>query len=280
MNGQILANFGFQSLVLAAPLALAATAGYLSERSGVVALDLEGKMLAACAALAFLAPRFGAWPALGLALGASILLSLLHWAATQLYRIDGIISGMVVNALAIGGTGYAARAIADVGGAGELPPLPRPLFYALAVLLPIAVALYVNATRGGLRLVAAGSDPEKARLVGVNPLAVRFWALVGAGVLAGLGGALLVVETGAFSDEMTAGRGYIALAALILGGWRPIPTLLACLVFGAASAAQIALKGVGGVPSEIWSMLPYAATLVALAGAVSRRRTPQGLGKV
>ncbi|RYG87724.1 ABC transporter permease [bacterium] len=270
--------FAEQSLTLAAPLALAATAGYLSERSGVVNIALEGKMLVACAALALLAPKIGVWPALGVALAAAMVLALLHWAATQIYRIDGIISGTVVNALSLGGTSFAALAFPVE--AGSMPPVPRSPLYVLAFVLPFLVGLYVAHTRGGLRLLASGSDPEKARLVGVSPLAVRFWALLGCGAIAGLGGAILVAETGVFSDGMTSGRGYIALAALILGGWRPIPTLLACIVFGAAGAAQIALQGTGGLPSEVWAMLPYLATLVALATAVSRGRAPAGLGKL
>lgn len=268
-----------QSLTLAAPLALAATAGYFSERSGIVNIALEGKMLAACATLALLAPRLGAWPALGLALAAAMLLAFLHWAATQLYRIDGIISGMVVNALALGGTSFANLAFPVESGA-EMPTVPTNALYALALIFPFVAGLYVAHTRGGLRLLAAGSDPEKARLVGVSPLVVRFWALLACGALAGLAGALLVTETRAFSDGMTAGRGYIALAALILGGWRPVPTLVACLVFGAADAARIAFQGTGGIPSEVWSMLPYLATLIALAGAVSRGRAPAGLGRL
>lgn len=270
-------KFAGQSLTLAAPLALAATAGYLSERSGVVNIALEGKMLAACGTLALLAPRIGVWPALVLALVAAMVLSILHWVATQLYRIDGIISGMVVNLLALGGTSFAALAFPTEG---EMPTVPRELLYAVALVMPFLIGFYVAHTRGGLRLLASGSDPEKARLVGVSPLAVRFWALLGCGALAGLAGALLVTETRVFTEGMTAGRGFIALAALILGGWRPVPTLIACLVFGVADAARIAFQGTGGIPSEVWSMLPYLATLLALAGAVSRGRAPAGLGRL
>lgn len=278
MNSPALAFVG-QCLTLASPLALAATAGYLSERSGVVNIALEGKMLTACATFALLTPRIGLVPALLLALVASMVLAVLHWAATQLYRIDGIISGTVVNALALGGTSFAALTF-PVDGQMDVPVVAKRALYGLAFVLPFVVAMYVAHTRGGLRLLASGGDPEKARLVGVSPLAVRFWALLGCGAIAGLAGTLLVAETRVFSDGMTSGRGYIALAALILGGWRPIPTLLACVVFGAASAAQIALQGTPGLPSEVWSMLPYLATLVALAGAVSRGRAPAGLGKL
>lgn len=270
-------GLGGQTLVYAAPLVLAATGGYLSERSGVINIALEGKMLAACATLALTAPKFGPAGGLALAILASVLLSVLHWTVTQLYRVDGIISGMVINALALGGTHFAAQ---TVGTGSEFPALPRMLYYVLAFSLPVVVQLYTNGTRGGLRLVASGADPDKARLVGVEPLRVRFFALVGTGVLCGLAGSLLVTEVGAFGDEMTAGRGYIALAALILGAWRAVPTLVVCVLFGLTFALQIQLKGQGGVPSEVWTMLPYLATLVALAGARRRQTAPAGLGRV
>ena len=140
-----------------------------------------------------------------------------------------------------------------------------------------------NRTKFGLRHKSVGSDPDKARLLGINPQRVRFFALIMTGVFSGLAGSLLVTETSSFTKDMTSGRGYIALAALILGGWRPIPAALSCLLFGLATAVKIQMSGkpIFGleIPSEGWTMLPYIVTLLALAGFLGRSRTPAGLGK-
>jgi ABC-type uncharacterized transport system permease subunit len=143
--------------------------------------------------------------------------------------------------------------------------------------------LMANRTRFGLRHKSVGSDPDKARLLGIDPQRVRFAALILTGVFSGLAGSLLVTETSTFTKDMTSGRGYIALAALILGGWRPVPAAISCLLFGLATAVQIQLSGKPmfgmEIPSEIWKMLPYIVTLLALAGLLGRNRTPAGLGK-
>lgn len=270
-----------QSLVLATPLALAAMGGYASERSGVVNIGLEGMMLTAACAAAVAAPTFGPVPALAIALVATVALSLLHWLATQVYRIDHVISGMTINLLAAGGTNFVAS-LANAASS-DVKHLPVEAYVVLGLLLPLALWAYVRSTRAGLRLVATGADPDKARLAGIVPERVRFAALVATGVFTGLSGAMLVAYTEGFTNDMTAGRGYIALAALVLGGWRPLPTLAACLAFGAMSALRVQYAGgtILGVspPSEFWAALPYLATVVALAGFLGRGRTPAGLGK-
>ncbi len=266
----------------AAPLALAALGGYTSERAGVINIGLEGKMLTAACLTAVIGARTGN-AMLGLAAGiaAAICLSLFHWLATQTFRVDHVISGMAINAIAFGGVNTIAAKFLDPGATP--PRLPDPPFLILAFGLPILVAYGVSRTRAGLRLQAVGSDPEKARLVGLNPVWVRFGGLVLTGVFTGLSGALIFNGVGNLTDTMTAGRGYIALAALILGGWRPIPALLACLLFGFLEALQLVLQGtsIGGVqiPTEAWNALPYLATVVALAGFVGKTRAPAGLGK-
>lgn len=272
------------TLVLATPLILAALGGFASERSGVINIGLEGMMLAAaCAAGIF---GFKAGPVAGLAAGVGIatVLSLLHWVATQHFRMDHVISGISINALAAGGTNFAWEKFSEAGLQGKAPAFPMPFYIAVAVLFPFAVWLFVAKTRGGLRLMAVGSDPEKARMVGVQPVQVRFWALLATGVFTGLGGAALVADTGIFTDNMTAGRGYIALAALILAGWRPLPAFGACLAFAFLSALRLQLEGTKtlgiDVPTEAWQMLPYLATVIALAGFMGRRRPPAGLGKM
>ena len=157
------------------------------------------------------------------------------------------------------------------------------MYYAIAVISPFLLFAMAGRTQFGLRHKSVGSDPDKARLLGIHPQRVRFSALIMTGVFAGLAGSLLVTETSGFTKEMTSGRGYIALAALILGGWRPIPATAACLLFGVAKAVQIRFSGTPifnfDIPSEIWNMLPYIVTLLALAGLLGRNRTPAGLGK-
>ncbi len=270
-----------QTLILTTPLALAAMGGYASERSGVVNIGLEGLMLTAACTAAVAAPHFGPGGALAIALFVTIVMSVLHWMATQIYRIDHVISGMVLNLIAAGATNFIAS-LFNATSSG-VPHFPLALYEGLAIFLPFLTWLYVRFTRGGLRLVATGADPDKARLAGIVPERVRLAALIMTGVFTGLSGAMLVAYTTGFTDEMTAGRGYIALAALVVGGWRPLPTLGACLAFGILTALRVQYAGVTvlGVspPSEFWAALPYLATVVAIAGLLGRGRTPAGLGK-
>jgi len=271
------------TLALSTPLILAAMGGYTSERSGVINIGLEGMMLSAACVSALAGAKYGAVPAVVAALLTATVLSLLHWLATQKYRIDHVVSGMVVNALAAGGTDFFFKKFSDPTRDGGIPALPADAYRYLAIALPFAIAIYVLRTRAGLRLLAVGNDPEKSRLMGVDPLRVRFAGLVATGVFTGLAGAYLVANTGNFTDNMTAGRGYIALAALILGGWKPLPTLAACLVFGFFTALNLTLQGTKpfglDIPNQAWSSLPYVVTVIALAGFLGRNRTPAGLGK-
>jgi simple sugar transport system permease protein len=190
---------------------------------------------------------------------------------------------MALNAIAAGGTNFMHLKFTDEAHKGSVPNLPTWVFYILAFLVPVLLWLYVRQTRGGLRLLAVGSDPDKARLMGVQPMRVRFFGLLATGILTGIAGVELVAYTGVFTDNMTAGRGYIALAALILGGWRPLPALGACLAFGFFSALQVQLQGATllsvKIPAEMWAALPYLVTIVALAGFLGKNRTPAGLGK-
>lgn len=264
------------------PLTLAAMGGFTSERSGVVNIGLEGMMLGAACAASLVGVSHGPFLGLAAGIGTATVLALLHWIATQVYRVDHVISGMAVNALGAGGTNFLFDRFSDPNASGRVPSLPINLYVALSLLLPVLLWVYVRYTRGGLRLVAVGSDPDKARLVGVQPLVIRFWGLLATGVLTGLAGVSLVTDTGHFTDDMTAGRGYIALAALVLGGWRPIPTMLACLGFGFFSALRLQLEGnphLPNIPTEAWAALPYLVTVVALAGFLGKNRTPAGLGK-
>ncbi|MCX7800063.1 MAG: ABC transporter permease [Fimbriimonadales bacterium] len=273
------------TVTLASPLILAAMGGYVSERGGIVNIALEGKMLAACAATSLVgfATR-NAWLALGCGAAAAVLLAWTHWLLTQRFRVDAVVSGMALNALAFGATNFFDKRFTDPTHIGDMPRLPLGAYQALAFLLPLALAYAVGRTRAGVRLLASGSDPDKARQMGVEPIVVRFWAQTVTGVFCGVAGAMIVTNAGRFVDNMTAGRGFIALAALILGGWRPIPVALACLFFGFAEALQLVLQGTdllgAKIPVEFWQSLPYLATILALAGFAGKSRAPAGLGKV
>ena len=272
------------TLALSAPLILASMGGFCSERSGVINIGLEGLMLISSCVTALASVPLGPAGGLAVGLGSSVLLSLLHWLVTQIYRIDHVISGMAVNALALGGSNFLFHKFADPSANGTAPSLPTGAYEALACIAPFLIWLYARGTRAGLRLQAVGADPDKSRLAGLQPIKIRLIALLATGILAGLGGAMLVSYAGVYTDNMTAGKGYIALAALILGGWRPLPTLAACLAFGFFIQLQIQLQGqtVFGVspPAELWNSLPYLATIIALAGFLGRNRTPAGLGKL
>lgn len=264
------------TIALSAPLSLAAMGGYASERAGVMNIGLEGLMLIAAVTTALASIAYGPWLGPLFGLGAAVLLSLVHWLATQIYRIDQVISGMAINLIALGASTFLWQRFGN--GGATVPDLPESLIYAVAMLLPIGLWAYAKFTRGGLRLTAVGGDPTKARLMGIEPRVIRFWALLATGIFAGLGGASLVAYTGVFTDNMTAGKGFIALAALIVGGWRPLPTLAVCIAFGFLSSLQLYFQG-GAIPSQAWASLPYLATVIALAGFLGKHRTPAGLGK-
>ncbi|MCW5940472.1 MAG: ABC transporter permease [Fimbriimonadaceae bacterium] len=272
------------TVTLTAPLLLAALGGLTSERSGVMNIGLEGKLLVAAWATGFVGAA-SQNPLLGLLAGIclAVAMSLLHLLLTQTFRIDHIVSGMGINALSIGGTSFASKGLGDRSQSVAGVFFPVWMYWILAAAAVLALALALDRTRGGLRLLAVGHDPDKSRQSGVDVGAVRLRALLATGLLCGLGGALIVTNATSFTDGMTGGRGYIALAALILGGWRPLPTLVACSVFGFVMALQLQLQGSelagAAVPSQLWGALPYLVTLVALVGFLGKSQPPAGLGR-
>jgi len=271
------------TILFSTPLILAAMGGYTSERGGVVNIGLEGMMLMAACVGAIASVRFGPVGEVVGGIIAATIMSSLHWLATQIYHIDHVISGMALNAIAAGATNFLYLKLSDPAHGSDLPHIPITIFCITAFVIPFLIWLYSRQTRGGLRLLSVGSDPDKARLMGIQPVRVRFFGLLATGVLTGLAGVELVAYTGVFTDNMTSGRGYIALAALILGGWRPIPAFLACFAFGFFSALRLQLQGTplfgAQLPSQLWAALPYIVTVIALAGLLGRNRTPAGLGK-
>ncbi|MFM9873975.1 MAG: ABC transporter permease [Fimbriimonadaceae bacterium] len=279
-NSNIAVTLILSTLAYSTPLILGALAGLFSERSGVINIGLEGKMLAAACATAFMGQASGN-PLIGLFAGilTATVLAALHWILTQVYQIDHIISGMGINSLALGGTSLIAKTYLEISDK-EMPTFPVGIYYAAAWVAATLVWYFLKSTRPGLRLFAVGNDPDKSRQMGLKPLKIRFHALMTTGILTGLAGALIATNAGKFSEDMTSGRGYIALAALILGGWKPWPTLAAAIAFGFFGSLQLILQGQNAsIPGEFWQSLPYLITLIALAGIVGKNRAPSGLGQ-
>ena len=312
----LLLSLAASTVRLAAPLVLAALAGLYAERSGVVDIGLEGKMLAAVFAGAAVASLTGS-AALGLGAGiaAALVLALLHGVAAIAGGADQLVSGMALNLIAAGAT--PSLASAWFRQRGTTPPLPAgarfgPITLPLAQSLgevPIVGWVYTTIISGhslpvylawlavpltafvlsytgfGLRLRAVGESPEAVNAAGLSVARLRFTALAVNGVLCGLAGVCLSMAQGnGFLRDMSAGRGYLALAALIFGKWRPWPVLAACLLFAAADAVQarlqgVILPGIGAVPVQLIQALPYMITVVILAGLVGMARPPRALGK-
>lgn len=289
---------------IATPLLLAALGGILSERAGVFAVGLEGMMLAGAFAAtvgAFLSGSAAAGVGLALLGGAAIGLAVAVVAVR--YRADNMVTGLAANILALGLTSYLLRVAAGGGGrpvAIHLAPLAAwpipglaeipvlgpllfvhpPLTY-LAVLGCVALTLFLSRTQAGLTLRATGENPEAAFAAGADPLRVRILAVVACGAVAGLGGAVLSLQqVGTFTDGMTGGRGYLALASLIVGRWTPWGAAAACLVFGAAEAFELRLQTFGvPVSSYIVQMAPYLIALAVLAGLGRTSRLPAAIGQ-
>lgn len=283
MLDPVLAGYLTNTATLCAILVLAALGGLCSERSGIVNIGLEGKMLLAACMMA-VGSAVSQSPMVGLvaALAVAVVAAWSHYILTQRYHLDHIISGMAINLFGMGATNYLNSRFKAQLSSG-LPTVPIWFFVGLALVVTLAMAFALVRTRSGLRLLAVGNDPDKAREVGLQPLEVRWKALTLTGIFCGISGALVLTNTGTFSDNMTSGRGFIALAALIVGGWRPLPTLGACLLFSALEAGQVQMQGVklGGleIRPELWNATPYLITLLALGGLMGRVKAPSGLGK-
>jgi len=288
------------TITKATPITLGALAGISSERTGVVNIGIEGLMLTS----AFIGFMTGVYTHnLGLALVAAMLssglLALLHAVLSITFRIDQIISGTVVNILAVGLTGYLNRQLfatgappglsvlprVDIPGLSDLPWLGPILFQQkpialTAIVLVIVVHFCLFRTRWGLRTRAVGEHPLAADTVGVNVNKLRYMNVVLGGLIAGLGGAYFTLESVPhFEPLMTNGRGFIALAAMIFGKWTPFGAWGAALLFGVAEAIPTAMQLQGiNVPFQIVGLLPYVLTIVVVAGAVGRATPPAADG--
>lgn len=282
------------TLRMATPLILCAIGGLFSERSGIVDIGLEGKMLASAFAAAATATATGtAWAGLGAGCLAALALALVHGYAAITHGGNQVVSGVALNMLTSGLTIVFGQAWFHLGGA--TPPLPPSarfmpvvggqnlLVYAALLSVPIAHVL-IRHTRFGLRLRAVGEAPLAVDAAGISVAGLRYRAVLICGLMTGIAGAYLSLAQGAgFSREMTAGQGYIALAALIFSKWRAFPALGACLLFGFIDAVAIRLQGVripglGEIPVQLFQVLPYALTVILLAGFVGRVLAPKAIG--
>jgi simple sugar transport system permease protein len=303
------------SIRLSIPLLFACLAGLWSERSGIVDIGLEGKMLgAAFAAGAVAFWTQSAWIGLSAAIAVAIALSLVHGFASITQRGNQIVSGVAINFLAAGLTALLGQAWFREGGrtpqlgpdarflgldlpfaaqAREHPGLGHLyteaisghniLVYLAFLAVPLTWAVLFR-TRFGLRLRAVGENPHAVDTAGVSVAGLRYGAVVICGVLCGFAGAYLAIgQSAGFIRDMTAGKGFIALAALVFAKWRPIPAMLTCLLFGFLDAVAIRLQGtplpgIGQVPVQVFQALPYALTVILLAGFIGKAIPPRASG--
>lgn len=279
----------FSTIRLSTPLILAALGGLFSERGGVINIALEGMMLAGAFTAAAVTYATGS-PYVGLFAGmmAGMLIAAIHAVACIRYQADQVVTGTAINILMLGMPAFLSGAF--FLSSGSTPQIPKEH---LIPWLPIAIAFvmvplswYVlYKTPFGLRLRSVGENPEAADAAGIPVARMRYAGVLLSGVLAGIGGAYLSIgQSSLFTRNMTSGRGFIALAALIFGKWRPVQTLLACLLFGLTEALSIQMQGVVKLPSgddipvQFIQMVPYILTIVVLAGFIGSSRPPRALG--
>ncbi|WP_375598424.1 ABC transporter permease [Devosia sp. Naph2] len=300
---------------LAVPLILASLAGLYSERSGIIDIGLEGKLLAgAFAAAAMSAVTGSAWLGLMAGIGAALVFSGIHGLASINFKGNQTISGVALNFLAAGLTTFLGQSWFRRGGytpqlsgdqrfnpitlpfAEELRDVPvlgqiygelisghNIITYVAFIAVPVT-AWVLFRSRFGLRLRAVGENPKAIDTAGISVTRLRYQALIITAVLVGIGGAYLsIAQSAGFNNNMSAGRGYIALAALIFAKWRPGPALLVCLMFGFLDAVQFRIQGqvfpiIGEVPVQAIQALPYILTVVLLAGFIGRAVAPKAIG--
>jgi len=281
---------------VATPLVLAALGGMFSERSGVINIALEGKMLAGAftaAAVTYAADtklglgNASPWVGLLAASAAGLFIAAIYAVTCIRFKADQVVSGAAINILMFGIPGFLSGAF--FLSSGSTPQLPRehlipwtPIIIAFAL---VPISWYVMYRMPfGLRLRAVGEKPEAADAAGVSVKRMRYSGVLIAGVLAGIGGAYLSIgQSSLFTRNMTSGRGFIALAALIFGKWRPFQTMLACLLFGFTEAVSYQMQAVKlpsgeDIPVQFIQMVPYVVTIIVLAGFIGSSRPPRALG--
>lgn len=301
IESAIASGFLAAAVRVATPLLLAATGETVAERAGVINLGLEGMMLSGALAATLGASAAGPWAGVAAAVVVGMALAAVFAAVAIGAGADQIIAGTAISLGAVGLTGTIYRQAYGAAGAGlALPTLaaiplpglsripllgpalfdqPAPTYLAFMALPFVWWVLF--RTRLGLSLRATGEGAALARAAGVRTRVVRTGATIVGGGFGGLAGATLVLaQVGTFAEQMTAGRGYVAIAIVVLGRWHPVGVLVASLLFGAATALQYVFQSLGlAVPYQLFLMLPYLLTLLALAGAVGRVRAPEDLGR-
>jgi ABC-type uncharacterized transport system permease subunit len=287
-------------LRFATPLIFAAMGGILSERSGVINIGLEGMMLTGAFFGIYGSDLTGSWVG-GLVIGAAAgaLLGLVHATVSIHLRADQVVSGTGINILALGMTGYVfiyhygtqgtppdvsrvpdvtLPGVENIGFVGDAIGHANLLTWAALILVPL-LTLFLFRTRGGLRLRSVGEKPRAADTVGLPVIRTRYFAVIASGALAAIGGAYLSMALlGSFNENMTAGRGFIALAAVIFGGWRPWGALAGALLFGFSTALAQRLPAFSESTAVLFQALPYVLTLVVVAGVIARSRPPAAIG--
>jgi simple sugar transport system permease protein len=296
----------FSTIRLATPLLLAALGGLFSERSGIINIALEGLMLAG-AFTAAAVTHYAGNPWVGLLAGvvAGVLVAAIHAVTCIRFKADQVVSGMAINILMLGIPAFISGAL--FASTGSTPQIQQenllPSLYhfvsfmppwkiltdvsivsLLAVIIVFLTRYVLYRTPFGLRLRAVGENPEAADAAGISVTRIRYTAVLLSGALAALGGAYLSIgQSSLFTRNMTSGRGFIALAALIFGKWRPVQTMLACLLFGFTEAVAIQLQGVKlpsgeEIPNQFIQIIPYLLTIIVLAGFIGLSRAPRALG--
>ena len=286
--GNTLFHVAASTLRVSTPLLLAALGGLISERSGVTNIALEGLMLVGAFSSAVVA-YYAHSTVLGVFAGmmAGAALAAVYGIVVIRLRANQIVAGTAINMLAFGMVPFLSKIIC--GSTGSTPQIPlaerftlAPMFWAFG--LVFLIHFWMRFTLSGLWIGFAGENPEALNSAGIRVNRVRWSAVLLSGMLAGLGGmSLSVFLSSSYSRNMTAGRGFMALAAVVFGKWRPIPTLVACLLFGFVDALQIRLQGVilwgtQPVPVQWIQILPYCVTVLVLAGVVGQSRAPRALG--
>jgi len=292
MESSVDVGFFMQGVRIAIPYLFAAQGGLVSERSGVVNIALEGLMLAG--AFGFVAGTHASgspWVGLVAAIGAGVLVSALHALLTITFRTQQIVTGVALNLLTLGVTDFVLRLlyhsaansprIESFGaGGGSIERAVASPFPWLSLATVVGLHVVLFRTPFGLRLRAAGDNPHAPETMGISVRRLRYQAVLLSGALAALGGAHLASEQSLFTSGMTAGRGYIALAAMIVGKWRPLGAAAAAIFFGFAEAIEIRLQATQGfaLPPAFVQMIPYVATLLVLCGLIGRAKPPSALG--
>lgn len=287
-----------QTLRISVPYGLAAAGGVCSERSGVVNIALEGILLNG-AFFTVVGTHFGGSPYIGIlaAVAGGVATAALHALVTVVWKGDQIISGLAINIVAYGLTRGGLRVLFSSASNSPRIPSPDPALAAgipgartplgavltdplflLTLLLLAGLVWFLFRTGLGLALRAAGEHPEAAHAAGFSVARLRWLGVLASGLLGGLGGAWLAFQQHSFTDQMSGGRGYIALAAMIVGKWHPLGAAAACLLFGAAETAQIRLQG-SGAPTQLMQMLPFALTILVLVLWVGRSVAPAAAGR-